>query len=493
MSDQSTDNRPDSQHELQEIDEISEIAKLSGLQRGQDGYIETYTAIEQVLQNLSPGETLDRKKADAMIAEIDQKIGAQIDEVLHNEDFQELESAWRGLKYVVDNTDFRQNIKIDVLNVSKEDLAEDFADSPEVPQSGLYHHVYSSEYGTFGGKPYGAIVGNYSLSPSNPDVQLMRGIASVSAMSHAPFIAAADSDFFPNMDGDFSKLTDLKDIAASFESPRYTKWREFRKTEDARYIGLTMPRFLLRLPYDPEQNPVKEYAYSEDVSQDHNNYLWGNASYAFASCLTKSFEKYRWCSNIIGPQGGGRVDNLNVHLFESKGQVEQKIPTETIIPDRTSYELAELGFISLDIRKGEADAAFFSANSAQEPKFFANTEEGRMAEANYKLGTQLPYIFMLTRVAHYLKVLQQEELGKNTSRAKLQSKLDNWIRQYVHAADDAPDNVLAKYPFREAKISVEDIETDPGWYKVGIRLRPGFKYMGAYFDLSLVSKMESTE
>jgi len=352
----------------------------------------------------------------------------------------------------------------------------------------LYKHVYTSEYGQFGGQPVGVMIGNYEFDAGTQDVKLLQSVASVAAMSHAPFIAAASPKFF-GVD-DIQKLVNLKDIAAIFEGPQYAKWKGFRESEDSRYIGLTMPRFLLRLPYDPDSNPIKAFEYHEQIEDDHSRYLWGNTAFAFATRVADSFAKYRWCPNIIGPQSGGAVEDLNLHQFESMGAIETKIPTEVMISDRREYELAEAGFIPLVFRKGSDNAAFFSANSVQKPKYFGTSKEGKQAETNYKLGTQLPYMFIINRLAHYIKVLQRENIGSWKDRNSLQQELNTWISQYVSNQENPTPAVRSRRPLREALIEVEDVEGDPGWYKVNMKVRPHFKYMGADFTLSLVGKLD---
>lgn len=444
--------------------------------------------IEELLKPENEHEPVKKALVDRMITEIDEKLSRQVDAILHHESFQELESGWRGLKLLVDRTNFRENNKIEILNVSKEDLLEDFEDAPDVTQSGLYKHVYTAEYGQFGGEPVGAMIANYHLGPATPDVRLMQNAASVAAMAHAPFIAAAGSKFFGL--SSYEGLPDLKDLSDHFEGPQFAKWRSFRETEDSRYVGLTLPRFLLREPYDPEANPVKTFAYRENVSESHEDYLWGNTAYAFATRLTESFANYRWCPNIIGPQSGGAVSDLPVHHFESMGEIESKIPTEVLISDRREYELAEEGFIALTMRKGSDNAAFFSANSVQKPKIFGNTEDGKAAEMNYRLGGQLPYLFIINRLAHYIKVLQREQIGSWKERTDLETELNNWIRQYIADQENPPAEVRSRRPLRAAKINVSDVEGQPGWYRIGLEVRPHFKYMGADFTLSLVGKLD---
>lgn len=434
------------------------------------------------------GERIQQKMVDEMIAEIDQKMSKQLDQILHDGTFQKMESAWRGLKFAVDRTDFRENIKMEVVNVSKDDLLDDFSDSPEIPKSGLYKLIYTREYGQFGGSPVGALVANYDFGPSSKDVALMQYAAAVGAMAHAPFIASAGPQFFG--EDDYLKLPNLKDLKSIFEGPAYTKWRGFRESEDSRYFGLTLPRFLLRVPYDEEDNPVKAFNYNEDVSASHKHYSWGNAAFAFATRLTDSFAKYRWCPNIIGPRGGGAVENLPIHTFEADGEVQAKIPTEVLLSERREFELAEEGFIGLTMRKDSDNACFFSANSVQKSKYFGTSPEGREAETNYKLGTQLPYMFIVSRLAHYLKVLQRENIGSWKERGDIERELNDWIRQYVSDQDNPKPGVRARRPLRQAKITVEDVPGNPGWYKVDMKVRPHFKFMGADFTLSLVGKLD---
>ncbi|MBI3596687.1 MAG: type VI secretion system contractile sheath large subunit, partial [Nitrospirae bacterium] len=303
---------------------LDAILQETKLKPTEEGYSVAKRGVEAFIAELL---TPDRKGArvhqsviNEMIAEIDRNLSAQADTILHHPAFQKLESAWRGLKFAVDRTNFRENIKIELLNVSKDDLLRDFEDAPEITKSGLYKQVYTAEYGTFGGSPVGAMIANYDFGPGPQDAKLLQYAASVGAMAHAPFIAAAGPKFFG--EEDFLKLPNLKDLKSVFEGPQYVKWNSFRESEDARYVGLTLPRFLLRLPYHQENNPVKTFNYNETVSDNHQSYLWGNAAFTFATRLTDSFAKYRWCPNIIGPSSGGAVEDLPVHSFESMGAIE---------------------------------------------------------------------------------------------------------------------------------------------------------------------------
>ncbi|MCP4687015.1 MAG: type VI secretion system contractile sheath large subunit [Desulfobacterales bacterium] len=471
---------------------LDDIIQATRLQPSDEGYSLAKQGLEALISQLvEPGRRVDKvTKAvvDEMIAEVDKKLSLQLDAILHNSEFQKMESTWRSLKYLVDHTDFRENVKLDILNVSKDDLLEDFEDAPEIPKSGLYKTVYTAEYGQFGGKPYSAMIGNFDFGPGPQDVKLLQYVASVAAMAHAPFLAAAGPTFF-GLDN-YNGLPNLKDLKAIFEGPQYIKWQSFRESEDARYVGLTLPRFLLRLPYGPDTLPVKSFNYEESVSAGHDRYLWGNTAFSFATRLTDSFAKYRWCANIIGPMGGGAVEDLPLHQYDAMGAVQTKIPTEVLLSERREFELAEEGFIGLTMRKGSDNAAFFSANSVQKAKFFGISKEGKEAELNYKLGLQLPYMFVINRLAHYLKVIQRENIGTWKERTDLESELNNWIRQYVADMDNPQPGVRSRRPLRQAQVLVEDVEGEPGWYKVSMNVRPHFKYMGAFFTLSLVGKLD---
>ncbi|MEZ9177981.1 type VI secretion system contractile sheath large subunit [Vibrio kanaloae] len=471
------------------LDEIMAQTKITPNEEGYDIAKKGVAAfIENLIGSQQTDEAVNKSLVDQMLVEIDKKISAQMDEILHDDKFQKMESSWRGLKLLVDRTDFDENNKIDLLHVTKEELLEDFEFAPETTQSGLYKHVYSSGYGQFGGEPTGAIVGNFSFTPSTPDLKLLQYMASLGAMAHAPFISSVGPEFF-SIDS-FEELPNIKDVKSIFESPKYTKWRSLRESEDARYLGLTAPRFLLRVPYDPTENPTKSFNYTENVARSHDHYLWGNTAFAFATRLTDSFAKYRWCPNIIGPQSGGTVEDLPVHVFESMGALQAKIPTEVLVTDRKEFELAEEGFIALTMRKGSDNAAFFSANSIQKPKVFPNTKEGKEAETNYKLATQLPYMMIINRLAHYIKVLQREQIGSWKERQDLERELNTWIKQFVADQENPPADVRSRRPLRAAKVEVADVEGNPGWYQVFLSVRPHFKYMGANFELSLVGRLD---
>lgn len=484
---QQAQNQQSTQTTVNLLDEIIEASKLSP---SDEGYSMTRSGLQAFLTEIvqvKPESKISVALVDEMIAEVDRKLSAMVNTIMHNEKFQELESSWRSVKYLVDNTDFRENNKIEIINVSKEDLLADFEDSPEIVKSGLYKQLYTAEYGQFGGQPVGAVIGNYNFSHGPQDMQLLQYIASVSTMAHAPFIGAADKRFF-GLDS-WEGLSNLKDLRGLFEGPQYAKWRSFRESDDARSVGLTLPNFLLRLPYGPDTVPARSFNFVEDANKT-DEFCWGNAAFAFAARLTESFSKYRWCTNIIGPQGGGAVENLPVYNFESMGQIQSKIPTQVLISERREYELAEEGFIALTMRKGSDNAAFFSANSCQAPKIFPNTPEGKEAETNFRLSTQLPYMMIMNRLAHYIKVIQRENIGTWKERTDLERELNKWISQYVTEMDNPDPSTRSRRPLRMAKIEVNDVAGNPGWYAVSIKAKPHFKYMGASFTLSLTGKLD---
>ena len=470
---------------------LEQILEETKLKPSDEGYAIARQGVSAfIAEILSPsraGAKVHPSVISDMIVALDEALSRQVDAILHDPAYQKLESAWKGLKFLVDRTNFRENVKIELLNVSKEDLLNDFEDAPDVTKSGLYKSIYTAEYGQFGGNPVGAMIANYELGPAAPDMKLLQYVASVATMAHAPFISAAGPGFFG--DKDYMNLPNLKDLKSVFEGPQYAKWNSFRESEDARSVGLVLPRFLLRLPYSSENNPVKAFNYEEAVG-NHDRFLWGNASFAFATRLADSFAKYRWCPNIIGPTSGGSVEDLPLHQFEAMGAIENKIPTEILISERREFELAESGFISLAMRKGSDNACFFSANSCQKAKYFGQSKEGKEAETNYKLGTQLPYMFIMNRLAHYLKVLQREQIGSWKERGDLERELNQWIGQYVSDQDIVDPGVRGRRPLRQAEISVGDVDGNPGWYQVSLKVRPHFKYMGAFFTLSLVGKLD---
>lgn len=452
----------------------------------------TRKLMDDLLRSTEVAPKIDKGLIEEMIADIDRRLSAQVNQVMHHPQVRQLESSWRGLKYLVDQIDFRENVRLEIVNATKEDLRVDFEDAPDITKSGLYNTVYRNNFGTLGGKPYGVICSTYDFGTGTEDVQLLKQFAAVGAMAHAPVLTNASPRMF-GVDS-FTELPKLKDLQALFEGPQYARWNGLRETEDARYIGMCMPRFMLRAPYGKRESElsVKAFDFTEEVIDDHDAYLWGPASLTMTARIAESFAKYRWCPNIIGPQGGGSVYNLPLHQYEQGGELKTKIPTEISLDDRREYELAEQGFIGLVFRKDSDNAAFFSANSIQRPKVFAKTPEGMAAQTNYMLGTRLPYMFVITRLAHYMKVLQREQIGTWKSRSDLERELNNWIRQYVSDMPDPPAATRSRKPLRKAKVVVEEVEGTVGWFRCGLAIEPHLKYEGAEFTLSLVGKLDKS-
>jgi len=471
---------------------LDEILAETKMKPGDEAYAIAKKGISAFMaEMLAPAraaERVDRSAVDAMIAELDKRLSSQVNEIMHHPEVQKLESAWRSLRFVVDKVNFRENIRMEFLSLDKESLLADLEDSPDLTKSGFYRIVYSNEYGVFGGKPFGVMNLNYDFGPGPQDVDMLRKVASVASMSHVPVLTNASPEHFG--DNSFRNVPNLKDLKSLFEGPQYARWHGFRESEDARYVGLCMPRFLLRVPYGEKTIPVKSFNFNEDVIDHHDRYLWGHASNALLTRIADSFANYRWGPNIIGPQSGGTIENLPLHQYEAMGEIQTKVPTEIMLTERREFELSEEGFISLVYRKDADNACFFSANSVQKPKTFGGTAEGKAAETNYRLGTQLPYMFIMTRLAHYIKVLQREQIGSWKERLTLERELNNWVSQYVADMEDPAPSVRSQRPLRQAQITVEDVAGQPGWYRCSLKVRPHFKYMGASFTLSLVGKLD---
>ena len=429
-------------------------------------------------------EKLDKALIDHHIAELDYQISCQLDAVLHHPEFQKVESLWRGVKSLVDKTDFRRNVKIELLDLSKDDLRQDFEDAPEIIQSGLYLQTYVAEYDTPGGEPIAALVSAWEFDASAQDVALLKNISRVAASAHMPFIGSVGPAFFQKET--MEEVAAIKDIGNHFERAEYIKWNAFRETDDARYIGLVMPRVLGRLPYGPDTVPVRSFNYVEEVKgPDHHKYLWTNASFAFAANMVRSFVTNGWCVQIRGPQAGGAVQDLPIHLYDQGTGNQVKIPSEVMIPETREFEFANLGFIPLSYYKNRDYACFFSANSTQKPALYDTPD----ATANSRINARLPYIFLLSRIAHYLKIIQRENIGTTKDRRLLELELNNWIRGLVTEMTDPGDELQASHPLRDGKVVVEDIEDNPGFFRVKLYAVPHFQVEGMDVSLSLVSQM----
>jgi len=421
---------------------------------------------------------------NARIAQIDHLLSLQLNEILHHPDFQRLQASWRGLKYLLSQSETGTMLKVKVLNVSKKELLKDLQRAPEFDQSALFKKVYEEEYGVFGGTPFGALVGDYYFDKSGQDMELLEKISNVAAAAHAPFTSGASPELFSL--SSFTELDQPRDLAKIFDTTEYAKWKGFRQSEDSRYAALTVSRVLMREPYGSATVPIEAFNYEERVDgTDHEAYLWGNSAYALASNINKAFATYGWCATIRGVESGGLVEGLPVHNFRTDaGELVMKCPTEVQITDRREKELADLGFAALVHQKGTANAAFFSVQSCQKPKAY----ETPSATAAARMSAQLPYIFATSRFAHYLKVMMRDKIGGYTSKPEIHAFLNNWIQNYV-TVPDAQFEVKAKKPLVEARIDVVEVAGKPGAYRAVAFLKPHFQLDELAVSMRLVADL----
>ncbi len=443
---------------------------------------------ELVAQILDEGMSVKADTAamiNERIAEIDELITRQLNEIMHNPSFQKLEASWRGLHYFVMNTETGAKLKLRLLNVAKQELLKDLEKAVEFDQSQLFKKVYEEEYGTFGGHPYSMLVGDFEFSRHPQDMALLEKISHVAAAAHAPFVSSASPKLF-DMES-FTQLGVPRDLTKIFESAELIKWRSFRESEDSRYVALALPRILMRLPYGAETVPVEGLNFEEEVDgKVHQKYLWGNAAYAMAQRITNAFALYNWCGAIRGVEGGGLVQGLPTHTFlTDEGDVALKCPTEIAITDRREKELNDLGFISLVHCKGTDYAAFFGGQTTQKAKKY-NTDE---ANANARISTVLPYILASSRFAHYIKAIMRDKIGSFMTADNVSSYLNKWIANYVLGKDDAGQTIKAQYPLREARIDVFEIPGKPGCYNAVAFLRPHFQLEELTTSIRLVAEL----
>ncbi len=467
-----TEAAAESTEELSLLDQIVEAGRFGteekAKERGKDMIKEF---VSQVLDETITISADTEAMLNARIADIDRLVSRQLNEVMHAPEFQKLESTWRGLKYLLGQSETGEMLKLKILNVGKTELLKDLQRAPEFDQSALFKKVYEEEFGVFGGSPFGALLGDYEFTKSGQDIELLEKVSEVAAAAHAPFITGASPEMF-NLES-YTKLDQPRDLAKVFDSTEYAKWKAFRDSEDSRYIALTLPRMLLREPFGSATVPIESFNYEENVDgSDHNKYLWGNAAWALGARVTNAFAKYGWCATIRGVESGGLVDGLPVHTFKTdEGDVAMKCPTETPITDRREKELADLGFAPLVHCKGTPNAAFFSVQSTQKAKAY----QSDAATANARISAQLPYIFAVSRFAHYLKSMMRDKIGGYTSKGEIHRFLNNWIMNYVVGNDDASMSVKAKRPLREARVDVEEVPGKPGAYRAVAYLRPHFQ------------------
>ncbi|HBO8620133.1 TPA: type VI secretion system contractile sheath large subunit [Pseudomonas aeruginosa] len=443
---------------------------------------------EFATQVLDEGMAVDKDTVAMIndrISQIDALISDQLNQIIHHPELQKLEASWRGLHQLVSNTETSARLKLRLLNVGKNELQNDLEKAVEFDQSALFKKIYEEEYGTFGGHPFSLMIGDFTFGRHPQDIGLLEKLSNVAAAAHAPFIAAASPRLFDM--NSFTELAVPRDLTKIFESLELIKWRAFRESEDSRYVSLVLPNFLLRLPYGPETRPVEGMNYVEDVNgTDHSKYLWGNAAWVLAQRITEAFAKYGWCAAIRGAEGGGAVEGLPAHTFRtSSGDLSLKCPTEVAITDRREKELNDLGFISLCHKKNSDVAVFFGGQTTNKARLY-NTNE---ANANARLSAMLPYVLAASRFAHYLKVIMRDKVGSFMTRDNVQTYLNNWIADYVLINDNAPQEIKAQYPLREARVDVSEVAGKPGAYRATVFLRPHFQLEELSASIRLVANL----
>lgn len=460
---------------------------------------ERQSAVEAAVQTLAQQALADVKlikgdvvqSIEAIVAELDKKIGLQLDEILHHPEFQQMESAWRGLHYLVSGTETDEKLKIRVMNISKRDLGRMFDKFEPYKtawdQSPLFKQVYESEYDQLGGTPYGCLIGDFQFDHTLPDVKILRGIAQIAAASHAPFITSPSPRLLDMQS--WQELNSKRDLTKIFEEQDYAAWRSFRQSEDSRYVGMAMPRFLARMPYGSDTNPVHGLAYEETAAGgNHDQYTWANSAYAMGVNITRAFKLYGWCTAIRGVESGGAVPNLPTHTFKTDdGGIDMKCPTEIAISERREGELAKNGLMALVHRKGSDLAAFIAGDSLHNPPKFDDAG----VTANARLGARLPYIFATCRFAHYLKVMVRDKIGGFTSANAMQRYLQDWILNYVYEDADAALELLAQRPLAGAVVNITENKANPGYYNAQFDLKPHYQLEGLSVSLRLVSELRT--
>jgi len=443
---------------------------------------------EFVTQILDEGMTVSADTVamiEDRIAQIDELLTNQLNEIMHTPDFQNLEASWRGLHYLVMNTETGESLKLRLLNIAKGELLTDLEKASEFDQSQLFKKVYEEEYGTFGGHPYGLLVGDFEFGRHPQDMALIEKISNVAAAAHAPFVAGASPKLFDM--GSFTEIGNPRDLVKIFESTELIKWRSFREGEDSRYVTLVLPHMLMRLPFGPDTIPVEDFNFVEDVDgKDHSKYLWGNSAYALAQRITEAFAQYKWCAAIRGVEGGGLVEGLPAHTFKTEeGDIALKTPTEVALTDRREKELNDLGFVALVHCKDTDYAAFFGGQTTNKPKSYDTPQ----ANANARISSILPYILAASRFAHYLKSMMRDKVGSFMTAEDVQNYLNQWLGNYIMGKDTAGQELKARYPLREGRIDVSEIPGKPGCYNAVAFLRPHFQLEELTTSIRLVAEL----
>ena len=480
------------QGEVREIDEFEGLLKQNFKPRSERAATEVENAVNTLVQQALADTSLIKDDVldtlDEMIARLDEKLSEQMNEIIHSEEYQQIESAWRGFNYLTNNSETDSTLKIKVMNVSKKELYRDLRMYPDAKwdQSPLFKKVYEAEFGQLGGEPYGALIGDYHFDHSAVDVRLLRDLGKISAAAHCPLIAGASSTLM-GMDS-WTELSNPRDLSKIFDTPDYAAWKSLRDSENSRYVGLCMPRVLSREPYGAKSNPVEEFAFEEETDgHTGENYGWMNAAYAMAANINRAYKEYGWTVQIRGVQSGGEVINLPSHTFPTDdGDIDLKCPTEIAISDRREAELSNSGLLPIIHRKNTDKAAFIGAQSLYRPKKYDKVE----ATASDNLSARLPYMFAVSRFSHYLKCMVRDQIGETKEREQLEKWLQSWIYQYV---DGDPKNSSsaqkARRPLAEAKVEVYEDEENPGYYGARFFLRPHFQLEGMDIGMSLVSRL----
>lgn len=473
--------------EAPSLDSILDVAGVTGQEERSNAAKMVSALVQEAMKDTKVASTNLTKAIKDWIAAIDVKLSAQVNEIMHHPDFQKLEGSWRGLHYLVHQSETGPNLKIRVLNATKQQLIDDFETAPEFDQSGIWKKIYESEYGQLGGKPYGMIVGDFEFGIHPQDDVLLRGMAQVCACAFAPFIAAASPKMFNPRWEDFSKINEPRDLSMIFETDEYVKWRSFRERDDSRFVALTLPRVLARLPYGANTKPVKAFNFEEAVDgKDHSKYLWMSAAWAYAARVTDAFAQDGWFMRTRGVEGGGIVKGLPVHIVDDGGGKTMKCPTEVPIPDRREMELSNLGFLPLLHYRDTDNAVFIGAQSCQKPAKYNKDS----ANANAQLSTKINYMLCVSRFAHFLKVMGRDKLGSFAELDSFKLWLNNWISNYVHPSPQfATPEGLAEKPLAAARVDVEPVPGKPGWYNAVAYLRPHFQLEGFDTSMRLVAEM----
>jgi type VI secretion system protein ImpC len=471
------------------LDQVVAATKQTAPDRAQEL---AKTLVEQALAGTV---TFDRnlpRTLEGAIAAIDRKLSEQLNEIIHHPRFVQLEGTWRGLNYLVMNSETGTSLKLRVLNVPKKELIKDLGRAVEFDQSTLWKQIYENEFGTPGGEPYGALIGDYEWSAHPDDMETLRLLSNIAAGAFAPFISGTSAQMFGFKN--WTELSKPRDLAKIFDTLEYAKWRSFRDTEDSRFVNLVLPRVVARLPYGASTKPIEEFAYEEapfDAAgaarpMDHEHYCWMNAAYVLGARLTDAFAQTGFCVAIRGREGGGSVENLPFHVFTSDdGDLDAKCPTEIGITDRREFELSNLGFLPLCHYKNADYAVFFGAQSTQRPKKYDRPE----ATSNAAISARLPYLMATSRFAHYLKVMARDKVGSFMEAGDVERWLDRWIQNYVNSSELAGQEMKARFPLREAKVEVKEIPGRPGSYNAIAYLRPWLQMEELTTSMRLVARI----